>query len=91
MHLMVGTRPDLAFAVGKLSRFVSGYTKEHLAAVRRMLQYVKRSVDKVLVYDKCASGIFVAVGSSAAGSGVAPPLLTTHPRGAPQNIPIRAC
>jgi len=29
MYLMVGTRPDLAFAIGKLSRFVSGYGKEH--------------------------------------------------------------
>jgi len=29
MYLMVGTRPDLAFAIGKLSRFVSCYGKEH--------------------------------------------------------------
>jgi len=29
MYLMVGTRPNLAFAVGKQSRFVSGYGKEH--------------------------------------------------------------
>jgi len=37
MYLMVGTRPDLAFAVGKLSRFVSGYGKEHWAAGKRVL------------------------------------------------------
>jgi len=28
-YLMVGTRPDLAFAIGKLNRFVSCYGKEH--------------------------------------------------------------
>jgi len=28
MYRMVGTRPDLAFAVGKISRFVPGYGKE---------------------------------------------------------------
>jgi len=56
MYLMVGTRPDLAFAVGKLSRFVSGYGKEHWAAVKCVPQYVKGSVDKGLVY-KSASGI----------------------------------
>jgi len=57
MFLMVETRPDLAFAVGKLSHFVSGYGKEHWAAVKRVLQYVKGSVDKGLVYNKSASGI----------------------------------
>jgi len=57
MYLMVGTRPDLAFAVGKLSRFVSGYGKEHWAAVKRILRYVKGSVDKGLVYNKSALGI----------------------------------
>jgi len=58
MYLMVGTRADLAFAVGKLSRFVSGYGKEHCAAVKCVLRYVKGSVDKGLVYNKSASGIF---------------------------------
>jgi len=57
MYLMVRTRPDLAFAVGKLSRFVSGYGKVHWAAVKRVLRYVKGSVDKGLVYNKSASGI----------------------------------
>jgi len=57
MYLMVGTRPDLAFAVGKLSRFVSGYGKEHWAAVKRVLRYVKGYVDKGLVNNKAASGI----------------------------------
>jgi len=57
MYLMVGTRPYLAFAVGKLSRFVSGYGKEHWAAVKRVLRYVRGSVDKGLVYNKSASCI----------------------------------
>jgi len=57
MYLTVGTRPDLAFAVGKLSRYVSGYGKEHWAAVRRVLRYVKGPVNKGLVYTKSASGI----------------------------------
>jgi len=52
---MVGTRPDLAFAIGKLSRFVSCYGKEHWAAIKRVLRYVKRSMDKGLVFDKNSS------------------------------------
>jgi len=52
MYLMVGTRPDLAFAIGKLSRFVTCYSKEHWAAIKRVLRYVKGSMDKGLVFDK---------------------------------------
>jgi len=55
MYLMVGTRPDLCFAIGKLSRFVSCYGKEHWAAIKRVLRNVKGSMDKGLVFDKSAS------------------------------------
>jgi len=55
MYLMVGTRPDLAFAIGKLSRFVSFYGKEHWAAIKRVLRYVKGSMEKGLVFDKSSS------------------------------------
>jgi len=57
MYLMFGTRRELAFAVGHLSCLVSGYTEEHWAAVKRVLRYVKGSVDKSLFDDNCASGI----------------------------------
>lgn len=36
MYMMVGTRPDLDSAVGKLSRVVSGYNQEHWAAAKRV-------------------------------------------------------
>jgi len=55
MYLMVKTRPDLAFDIGKLSRFVSCYGKEHWAAIKRVLRYVKGSMDKGLVFDKISS------------------------------------
>jgi len=55
MYLMVWTRPDLAFAIGKLSRFVSCYGEEHWAAIKRVLRYVKGSMDKGLVFDKNSS------------------------------------
>jgi len=52
---MVGTRPDLAFAIGKLRRFVSCYGQEHWAAIKRVLRYFKGSMDKGLVFDKNSS------------------------------------
>jgi len=54
-YLMVGTRPNLALAIGKLSRIVSCYGKEHWAAIKRVLRYVKGSMDKELVFDKNSS------------------------------------
>jgi len=55
MKLMVGTRPDFAFAIGKLSRFVSCYGKEHWAAIKRDLRFVKGSMNKGLVFNKNSS------------------------------------
>jgi hypothetical protein len=41
MYLMVGTRPDIAFALGTLSRFTSRPQSHHQAALQRLLRYVK--------------------------------------------------
>ena len=41
MYLMVATRPDLAFAVGAVSQFMSSPGEEHLAAVKRIMRYIK--------------------------------------------------
>jgi hypothetical protein len=38
---MVGTRPDIAFALGTLSRFTSRPQSHHQAALQRLLRYVK--------------------------------------------------
>ncbi|KAK9847423.1 hypothetical protein MYU51_019477 [Penicillium brevicompactum] len=41
MYLMVGTRPDIAFALGTLSRFTSQPQSHHQVALQRLLRYVK--------------------------------------------------
>ncbi|KAJ5091016.1 hypothetical protein N7532_009700 [Penicillium argentinense] len=41
MYLMVGTRPDIAFALGALSRFTSRPQSHHQAALQRLLRYVR--------------------------------------------------
>jgi hypothetical protein len=40
MYLMVGTRPDLAFAVGAVSQFMACPTKTHWEAVKHIFRYV---------------------------------------------------
>ncbi|OQE61954.1 hypothetical protein PENNAL_c0274G07729, partial [Penicillium nalgiovense] len=41
MYLMVGTRPDIAFALGLLSRFTSQPQSHHQVALQRLLRYIK--------------------------------------------------
>ncbi|WVZ81795.1 hypothetical protein U9M48_029136, partial [Paspalum notatum var. saurae] len=45
LRYLVNTRPDLAFAVGYVSRFMEKPTTEHLTAVKRILRYVAGTVD----------------------------------------------
>ena len=40
MYLAVGTRPDIAFAVGRLAQFVETPTKSLWVAVKRVLRYI---------------------------------------------------
>jgi len=50
LYLANGTRPDIAFAVGRLSRYASAPTAEHLAAAKTVLLYVKESAHLGLKY-----------------------------------------
>ena len=53
MYLAVATRPDIAFAVGRLSSFLSCYTPKHWSAAVHILHYLKgtRSLSLVLGCD----------------------------------------
>nr|XP_043638341.1 secreted RxLR effector protein 161-like [Erigeron canadensis] len=46
------TRPDLAFSVSMVSRFMHSPSKTHQGAVRRILRYVRGSTDFGLWYPK---------------------------------------
>jgi hypothetical protein len=52
MYLMIGTRPDIAFAVATLSRFVSRPQSHHQAALQRLLRYLKASQSVRITYRK---------------------------------------
>ncbi|KAE8723067.1 PLAC8 family protein [Hibiscus syriacus] len=46
------TRPDISYAVGVMSRYIQNPKKPHLEAVRRILRYVKNTIDYGLLYKK---------------------------------------
>ena len=44
MYLASATRPDISFAVSKLSRFVSNLEDTHWSALERVLHYLKGTI-----------------------------------------------
>ena len=50
MYSMIGTRPDLAFSVGLVSRFMSKPLKQHWQAVKWTLRYLNGSLKRKLCY-----------------------------------------
>ncbi|HTU07751.1 MAG TPA: Ty1/Copia family ribonuclease HI, partial [Trebonia sp.] len=51
MYAMLGTRPDLAFAVASLSRFTSNPGEPHMQTLKRVLRYLHGTVNHQLAYD----------------------------------------
>ena len=52
MYAMIATRPDIAYGVGLVSRFMSLPSKEHWQAVKWLLRYLKGSGKLGLFYSK---------------------------------------
>ncbi|CAM8917621.1 unnamed protein product [Rhodiola kirilowii] len=50
MYAMTSTWPDIAYAVGKLSRYTSNPSNLHWEAIRRVLKYLKGTMNYGLVY-----------------------------------------
>lgn len=52
MYAMIGTRVDLAYPVGVISRYMSKPLKEHWQAVKWVLRYIKGSTGLKLVFKR---------------------------------------
>ena len=50
MYAMTCTRPDIAFAVGKLSRYTSNPSNLHWHAINRVLKYLKKTMSYGINY-----------------------------------------
>ncbi|CAM8941690.1 unnamed protein product [Rhodiola kirilowii] len=57
MYAMTCTRPDIAFGVGKLSRYTSNPSMQHWQAIHRVLRYLKGTINLGLVYSDFPSVI----------------------------------
>jgi len=54
MYLAVGTRPDISYAVSRLGKFSINPSTIHLAALKRLLRYVKQTASLGLCYHRQA-------------------------------------
>jgi len=50
MYLAIGSRPDISYALGMLSKFSINLSAVHLAAVKRLLRYIKGTIHLGLYY-----------------------------------------
>ncbi len=55
LYATTATRPDIAFAVGRVSKFSSAPTTAHLTAVKRIFRYLKGTMHLGLCYEKTAN------------------------------------
>ena len=56
LYAAIATRPDIAQAVGVVSKFCANPTQNHLTAAKRILRYLKATAYLGLSYKKCADG-----------------------------------
>ena len=62
MYLMVCTRPDLAYAMSIVSRYMSNPGKRHWEAVKWILRYLKGTVGTCLLFDAKAQDALMLTG-----------------------------
>ena len=51
LYLSTHTRPDIAYSVGYLSRFLKNYKEIHWNAAKRVLKYLKGTMDHGIMFD----------------------------------------
>ena len=56
MYLMVSTRPDIAYPVSCLSRYMSNPGTDHWEALKWLLRYLKQTAKYGLCYSICDDG-----------------------------------
>ena len=52
LYLAIATHPDIAYAVGVLCRFVENPGQDHWDAAKRVLRYLKGTIDMTMVYSR---------------------------------------
>ena len=67
LRYLTHTRPDIAFVIGYVSRFMEDPREDHWSAVKRLLRYVKGTLDQAITFPKSGGkgGLWLTVFSEA--------------------------
>jgi len=57
LYLMLGTHPDIAFAVTKMLQFAANPSEEHLSKALYICRYLVGTADYSLIYGRSSDGI----------------------------------
>ena len=60
LYLSGGTRPDITFSVNNLAKFSAKPSKQHWTAIKRVMRYLKGTINFGILYTKQESKDFVA-------------------------------
>lgn len=55
LYIANGTRPDISYSVSEVSRFNADHAEEHWLATKRILRYLRGTVEKKLRYERGAA------------------------------------
>ena len=58
LYLILGTRPDIAFAVMKMAQFAANLSKEHLTKALYICKYLAGTMDYSLQYGLKQLGLY---------------------------------
>lgn len=58
MYLATSTRPDIANAVSQLSQFLNCFDKAHWTAAKRVLRYLKKTINFGLIFKQSNESLF---------------------------------
>lgn len=64
MYAAIHTRPDIAFAVGRLSQYLSDPAGHHGQALKSLLRYIRSTVNKGIVYGDSGSSKVIGYSDS---------------------------
>ena len=68
LYLMIGTRPDISYAITKMSQFVANLSKRHLDAVNHICCYLMGTADYKLIYGNIPEGLIAYANADWAGA-----------------------
>ena len=69
LYLTLGTRPDIAYSVIKLSRYNVNPSEDHIVAVKRILRYIKATINYSITYYKSENSHYIQAYTDAEYAG----------------------